>query len=113
MKYEGPPGFHADAQAAMVGGRGAVAPSWVSRIPWLFVVIVALPTLVTAIYYLLIAAPRYVSEARFVVRSRSEGQPAALGSVLQSVGQSFGVSFGQSSTDAFEVHELMLPTAQP
>ena len=108
MKYEGPPGFHADAQAAVAGGHADLKPSWRQRIPWLFVLIVALPTLLTSVYFLLIAAPIYVSEARFVVRSRSEGQPAALGSVLQSVGQSFGVSFGQSSTDAFEVHEYMI-----
>jgi capsular polysaccharide transport system permease protein len=74
----------------------------------MFMGIVALPTLISAIYFLLIAAPLYVSEAHFVVRSRSEGGPAALGSVLQSVGQSFGVSFGQSATDAFEVHSYML-----
>jgi capsular polysaccharide transport system permease protein len=78
------------------------------RIPWLFIVMVAVPTLIAAIYFLLIASPLYVSEARFVVRSRAEGQPAALGSVLQSVGQSFGVSFGESATDAFEVHEYMI-----
>jgi capsular polysaccharide transport system permease protein len=78
------------------------------RIPWLFIGMVAIPTLVAAIYFLLIASPLYISEARFVVRSRAEGQPAALGSVLQSVGQSFGVSFGESATDAFEVHEYML-----
>jgi capsular polysaccharide transport system permease protein len=82
-------------------------PHWRNRVPWLFVVMVAVPTVVATIYYLLIAAPMYVSEARFVVRSRSDGQPAALGSVLQSVGQSFGVSFGQSSTDAFEVQDYM------
>jgi capsular polysaccharide transport system permease protein len=78
------------------------------RIPWLFIAMVAIPTLLAAIYFLLIASPLYVSEARFVVRSRAEGQPAGLGSVLQNVGQSFGVSFGQSSTDAFEVHEYMI-----
>jgi capsular polysaccharide transport system permease protein len=79
-----------------------------SRIPWIFIVMVAIPTLLAAVYFLLIASPLYISEARFVVRSRAEGQPAGLGSVLQSVGQSFGVSFGQSATDAFEVHEYMM-----
>ena len=78
------------------------------RIPWLFIVMVAIPTLLAAVYFLLIASPLYISEARFVVRSRSAGQPAGLGSVLQNVGQSFGVSFGENSTDAFEVHEYMV-----
>jgi capsular polysaccharide transport system permease protein len=82
-------------------------PAWLSRPPWLFIVIVAIPTVIITIYYLLIAAPLYVSEARFVVRSRAEGQPAGLGSVLQNVGQSFGVSFGESATDAFEVQDYM------
>jgi capsular polysaccharide transport system permease protein len=70
--------------------------------------IVVLPTLISAIYFLFIAAPLYVSEAHFVVRSRSEGGPAALGSMLQSVGQSFGVSFGENATDAFEVHSYLV-----
>lgn len=77
------------------------------RIPFMFVAIVAFPTLIAIIYFTFIAAPLYVSDARFVVRSRSEGAPAGLGSVLQSVGQSFGVSFGQSATDAFEVQAYM------
>jgi capsular polysaccharide transport system permease protein len=82
-------------------------PAWLAKVPWRFVVIVALPTLIAAVYLLLIAAPMYVSEARFVVRSRAQGSPQALGSMLQSVGQSFGVSFGESSTDAFEVQDYM------
>ncbi len=38
------------------------------------------------------------------MRSRSQAQPAALGTVLQSV----GVSLGQGETDAYEVHEYMM-----
>jgi capsular polysaccharide transport system permease protein len=76
---------------------------WLARVPWLFVIIVGVPTLVAIVYYLLIASPIYVSEARFVVRSRSQSQPAALGSMLQSV----GVTIGQGETDAYEVHEYM------
>jgi capsular polysaccharide transport system permease protein len=107
MKYEGPPGFRADAHAGAIGERPWVSSPWISRTPWLFIVVVAVPTLLAAIYYLLIAAPLYVSEAHFVVRSRSENKPA-LGSMLQSVGQSFGVSVGENTTDAFEVHEYMV-----
>jgi capsular polysaccharide transport system permease protein len=44
----------------------------------LFVGIVALPTFLVAIYLFLIAAPRYVSEASFLVRSATS--PVALGS---------------------------------
>ncbi len=66
--------------------------------------VVALPTLAAAIYYFLIAAPLYVSEARFVVRSKAQAPPAALGGLLSSV----GVSLGGGQTDAFEVHEYMI-----
>jgi BexC/CtrB/KpsE family polysaccharide export inner-membrane protein len=82
-------------------------PERFRTLPWFFILVVVLPTSIAAIYFLLIAAPVYVSEARFVVRSRSESPSAGLGSVLQNVGQSFGVSFGQSATDAFEVEEYM------
>ena len=70
------------------------------RFPAPFMIIVVIPTALTLIYYLLIAAPMYVSEAKFVVRSPSEAPPAALGSVLQSA----GITFGQSDTDAYIVH---------
>jgi capsular polysaccharide transport system permease protein len=71
----------------------------------LFLVMVAAPSLLAALYYLLIAAPLYVSEASFVVRARSQpAGPAALGLALQS----FGVDVGSGATDAFEVHEYML-----
>ena len=71
------------------------------RIPLGFVLVVALPTLIAAVYYLLIAAPLYVSEARFVVRSANVGQPSAVGLALQGVGFSTGMN------DAFAVHEYM------
>ena len=108
MKFEGPRGFHADAPVAHDLGRDTQRsawrrPGWLSRVPWLFVIVVGLPTLAASVYFFVIAAPLYVSEARFVVRSKSQGPPAALGSLLSSV----GVSLGDSQTDAFEVHEYM------
>ena len=72
---------------------------------WLFILIVAIPSVAAAIYYLILAAPLYVSEARFVVRARSESAgPGGLGLALASV----GVDIGQGQTDAFEVHEYMV-----
>lgn len=71
------------------------------NLPLGFLIIVALPTLLAAIYYLLIASPRYVSEARFVVRSPSTTQPSSLGAALQGVGFSTGMN------DAYAVHEYM------
>ena len=103
MKHVGAPGFQTEASAT-VGSHRVVTSPWIGRIPWLFMVVVALPTLAAALYYLLIAAPLYVSEARFVVRAKGQQQPAALGSLLSSV----GVSVGEGQTDAFEVHEYMV-----
>lgn len=71
------------------------------RLPVGFMVVVAVPTLLAAIYFLMIASPRYVSEARFVVRSPSVGQPSAVGLALQGVGFSTGMN------DSFAVHEYL------
>ncbi|WP_313454190.1 chain-length determining protein, partial [Brevundimonas sp.] len=56
------------------------------------------PVLAASFYFLLIATPRYVAEAKFVVRSATERQPSSLGVALQGV----GIPGGQ--TDAFAVH---------
>ena len=74
---------------------------WWKRLPIGFALVVALPTLVAAIYYLLIATPRYVSEARFIVRASSQSQPSALGVALQ------GVGLSTTQSDAFAVHEYI------
>jgi len=69
----------------------------------LFLAMVVIPTLIAALYFCLIAAPIYVSEASFVVRSPSQPSPGALDSVLQGV----GLGGGAGSTDAFVVHEYI------
>lgn len=79
----------------------APQPAWWRRLPLGFLVIVAVPTLLAAIYYGLIASPRYVSEAKFTVRSASQGVPSSLGIALQGV----GISAGQ--TDTYAVHEYV------
>lgn len=94
IKYLGPPKA---AGSATKPKRGF---DW-RRLPIGFIVVVAIPTLLAAIYYLVIASPRYVSEARFVVRSPNVGQPSAVGLALQGVGFSTGMN------DAFAVHEYM------
>lgn len=71
------------------------------RVPWAFVAVVVAPTLLTAVYFFFIASPRYVSEARFVVKSQSQNMPSSLGVALQSVG------LGLSQNDAFAVHEYL------
>jgi capsular polysaccharide transport system permease protein len=71
------------------------------KLPWGFIVVVGLPTLLAAIYFLLIASPRYVSEARFVVRTPAQPQMSALGVALQ------GVGFTSQASDAFAIHEYI------
>lgn len=74
--------------------------SWWRRVPLAFLLVVVIPTFVAALYFLLIASPRYVSEARFIVRSAGQ-TPSALGVALQ------GVGLAQGQSDAFAVHEYM------
>lgn len=74
---------------------------WWWRIPVAFLVVVVAPTLLAMIYYLMIASPRYVSEARFIVRAANQSQPSALGVALQ------GVGLSSAQTDAFAVHEYI------
>lgn len=76
-------------------------PSWMQRLPLPFLIVVGLPTLLAAIYYLLIASPLYVSEARFLVRAPNQSQPSGLGVALQ------GVGLPVAQTDAFAVHEYI------
>lgn len=66
-----------------------------------FLLAVVAPTTVAAIYYLGLATPAYVSEARFVVKQASREQPSALGFALQ------GVGISTTQTDAFSVHEYI------
>lgn len=75
--------------------------SWRNRVPIALLLVVILPTVITAIYFLLIASPRYVSESSFVVRAPSQPQVSQLGMALQGVGLSAG------STDAYAIHEYV------
>ena len=84
-----------------LGGEATDNKGWLKKIPVAFLLIVILPTLIVAVYYLLFASPRYVSEARFVGRAAQQNQPSPLGSVLQNVGLSSG------SSDSHAVHDYI------
>lgn len=73
----------------------------VRNLPWAFLLVVVLPTVLVAFYYFVLATPRYVSEAHFIVRETNSRQPTGLGLVLQSAGLS------AAQGDAFAVHEYM------
>ncbi|MFC5344009.1 chain-length determining protein [Brevundimonas staleyi] len=74
---------------------------WWRRLPVGFLMVVALPTMLAMIYFLLIATPRYVSEARFIVRQANQSTPSALGVALQ------GVGLSSAQSEAFAVHEYI------
>ena len=76
-------------------------PAWWRRIPVAFMLVVVLPTFLAALYFLVIATPRYVSEAQFIVRSSTQSAPSAIGVALQ------GVGISPAQTDAFAVHQYI------
>jgi capsular polysaccharide transport system permease protein len=89
------------AEQAGAGSSGARPHHWIGRVV-LFAVVVALPTIVAAVYYLLIASPIFVSEARFLVRTAAPPPAGGLNSVL------VGVGLAPGSTDAYAVHEYIM-----
>ena len=64
-------------------------------------VLVGIPTLFAAIYFLFIAADRYVSEARFVVRSPSSAAASQISNLVQ------GTGVVRSADDAYIVRAYM------
>jgi capsular polysaccharide transport system permease protein len=72
------------------------------RMPRLFAVTVFIPTVLAVIYYGLIAADVFVSEAKFVVRSPQREPATGLGEFMERVG------FATSQDDAYSVRDYML-----
>lgn len=67
-----------------------------------FKTVVLLPTLLAAIYFFLLAAPQYESEARFLVRGRqSGGSSGGIGEIMQSAG------FRPASEEAMGVRDYL------
>ena len=73
------------------------------RNPW-FIATVVLPVFLSAIYYFGIASPQYVSEARFVVRSRADAPQLSLGSMISAAA---GASAGPTA-EANSVRDFLL-----
>lgn len=53
---------------------------------WLFLVTVAIPTLIAIVYYGFLASDIYISESKFVVRSPDKSTATGLGVILKSAG---------------------------
>lgn len=69
----------------------------------IFLITVALPTLVACLYFGVIASDVYISEARFVVRNpQRQSVSGGLGSLLQ------GTGFARSQDDTYSVHDYVL-----
>lgn len=68
-----------------------------------FMICVAVPTVLTALYLIFIATPQYVSEAHFVVRGRSAQSGISLSNILQSSGGGGGAT----SENTYVVQDYM------
>lgn len=71
------------------------------RFDAVFVITVALPTVLAALYYGLLASDVYISESRFVVRSPQRPAQSGLGALLQ------GTVFSRSQDDTYSVHDFI------
>jgi capsular polysaccharide transport system permease protein len=87
-------------QWAHTGRRSLVAGRWLLA---LRVALVLLPTIMAAVYYGALASDRYVSEARFVIRTASKPTNLAggLGALMQLIGMS------RSQDDAYAVRDFL------
>jgi capsular polysaccharide transport system permease protein len=75
---------------------------WIQR-HWLFVVMVAAPTVASVLYYVLVASDVYVSESRFLVRSPQHQTPSGLvGQLLQ------GSGISHSQDDTYAIRDYIL-----
>jgi capsular polysaccharide transport system permease protein len=85
---------------AHAGRRTISAGRWLLA---LRIALVLLPTLVAALYYSALARDRYVSEARFVIRTASKPTNLAggLGALMQLIGMS------RSQDDAYAVRDFL------
>jgi capsular polysaccharide transport system permease protein len=87
-------------QWAHTGRRSFISGRWLLA---LRVALVLLPTIMAAVYYGALASDRYVSEARFVIRTASKPTNLAggLGALMQLIGMS------RSQDDAYAVRDFL------
>ncbi|MEZ5817634.1 MAG: hypothetical protein R3D44_11160 [Hyphomicrobiaceae bacterium] len=90
----------APPEPAHVGSRRSVLARWVRERRG-YMLFVILPSLLSVVYFAAIAADRYETEARFVVRSPSMAATSQLANLVQ------GSAIVRSSDDAYVVHAYM------
>lgn len=83
-------------------GRVKRLLSRVRRVSPLFLLCVAVPTMVATLYFAFIASDIYISESRFIVRSSQRQTTSSLGAFLQNVGLS------RAQDDTYSVHDFMM-----
>jgi capsular polysaccharide transport system permease protein len=74
---------------------------FITKINWLFVFIVLLPTVAAAMYYGFVASDVYISESKFVVRSPERQTITGLGALFRSAG------FSRAQDDSHSVQEYI------
>jgi capsular polysaccharide transport system permease protein len=79
-----------------------------------FTWLVLLPTALVAAYFYLIASPQYVSEARFVVRSRADAPQLSLGAVISAAAGGGASAAGEASSvrDFLLSHDAVMRTQE-
>ncbi|HEX6705410.1 MAG TPA: hypothetical protein VF169_11670 [Albitalea sp.] len=90
-----------EAQGQVKANPGRV---WqlLARLDRIFMLTVAIPTLLAAVYFGLIASDVYISEARFVVKNPQRQAQTTIGALLQSTG------FTRAQDDTYSVHDYVL-----
>ena len=92
----------ANEQTSHSASKGAWLKKKLGKVKPLFWAVVIAPTLLSSVYYGLVASDVYVSESQFVVRSpKNTGSLTGIGAILQSAG------FARSSDDTYTVHAYM------
>lgn len=94
------PSFPAEAKVA---AQRSVLWQWIHKRRW-FLLMVALPTLLAALYYGLMASDIYVSESRFVIKSPDQKRSQM--STLANLVQTAGLSGGQEQTSEVLTYAL-------
>ncbi|WP_375460387.1 capsule biosynthesis protein [uncultured Enterovirga sp.] len=91
------------ARTALVAGRAPAPTARKLRFGkrGMFLMLVALPTALTALYLFLIASNQFISETRFVVRSAQKQGMSGLGAILQ------GSGLGGGRDDSFSVIDFI------
>ncbi|SFI17888.1 capsular polysaccharide transport system permease protein [Collimonas sp. OK307] len=102
-----PPDLASDAaiistKNSRLGTWGQAAKTRLSGINRLFLLTVVVPTVLSILYFGLIASDVYISESRFVVRSPQRQSSTGLSALLQ------GAGFARSQDDAYSVQDFML-----